>query len=420
MIEILVTACVTVVCVLVALNFATAEKRIGKRVRHYYPAGSDQFLRSMGLLLGPGIVEGNRIDTLVNGDRIFPAMLASIAEAERSITFETFVYWGGDVGRRFAEALAAAARKGVAVHVLLDWVGSATMEDGLLDLMVEAGAQVRRYHPPHWHHISRMNNRTHRKLLVVDGKIGFTGGVGIADKWDGDAQSPEHWRDTHFRVEGPVVAQMQAVFMDNWIKVSGEVLHGAVYFPALAPRGELAAHMFSSSPSGGSESMHLMYLMLIAAAERTIDLQASYFVPDRLVVRALLDALKRGVRVRVMVPGRHIDAGIVRRASQGLWGALLNAGVEMYEFLPTMFHCKVMVVDGLVTSVGSTNFDPRSFRLNDEANLNVYDAGFADEQERLFERDLAACRRVTLARWRRRPRWRRMLERGALLLRSQL
>ena len=238
---------------------------------------------------------------------------------------------------------------------------------------------------------------------IVDGKVGFTGGVGIAPQWTGRAQDPAHWRDTHFQVEGPAVAQMQSVFIDNWIKVTGDVLHGPDYFPALAPAGPAFAQMFSSSPSGGSESMQLMYLLAITAASRSIDLSAAYFVPDELTLQALTEALKRGVKLRIVVPGEHIDSDAVRNASRATWGPLLKAGATIAEYEPTMYHCKLMIVDGLLTSVGSTNFDNRSFRLNDEATLNIVDRAFASAQTTTFEADLALARPVTHAQWLARP-----------------
>ena len=274
--------------------------------------------------------------------------------------------------------------------------------------------------PPHWSHLGRLNNRTHRKLLVVDGRIAFTGGVGIAPQWTGRAQDPEHWRDTHFQVEGPVVGQMQAVFLDNWIKVTGHVLHGEDYFPALTAVGDGLAQMFSSSPSGGSESMQLMYLLAITAATHSIDLSAAYFVPDELTLNALVEAIKRGVKLRVVVPGKHIDSDAVRSASKARWGPLLSQGALIAEFEPTMYHCKVMIVDGLLVSVGSTNFDNRSFRLNDEATLNIFDAGFANLQTRIFENDLRLSKPVTFAQWQARPLTEKISESLASLLRSQL
>lgn len=414
------TAGVTLAAVVLALNFTTGEKKIEQRIERLYGVEDPDFLRSMGVLLGPAIVTGNRFEALLNGDRIFPAMLQAIRGARNSVTFESYIYWSGTTGQKFADALSERARAGVKVHVLLDWVGSGKMDAALLDEMKSSGVRIEKFHKPHWYNLSRMNNRTHRKVLVVDGRTGFTGGVGISDLWNGDAQDPQHWRDTHFKAEGPVVAQMQAVFLDNWIKATGEVLHGSNYFPALEAAGKAAAQMFSSSPSGGSESMQLMYLLSITAARRSIDLSSAYFVPDSMSLRALVAAAKRGVRIRVVVPGEHTDTETVRRASRSLWGALLEAGVEIHEYLPTMYHCKVMVVDALWVSVGSTNFDNRSFRLNDEANLNIHDAEFAHRQSGIFEDDLSRSRRINLKQWQQRPLAEKLWEHTAALLRDQL
>ncbi|GHC98993.1 cardiolipin synthase B [Pseudorhodoferax aquiterrae] len=413
-------SCITLVLTLLAVNLAGGERKLEEQVQRSYGTDDVQYQRAMGVLLGPPIVEGNRFQALHNGDSIFPPMLAAIRGAQRSITFETYIYWSGDIGRQFADALSERARAGIPVHVLLDWVGSAKIDEAFLQEMQAAGVQIRKFHKPAWYDITRVNNRTHRKLLVVDGRIGFTGGVGIAPEWTGHAQDPEHWRDSHFAVEGPVVAQMQAVFMDNWIKASGEVLHDERYFPAVSPAGNGRAQVFSSSPTGGSDSMHLMYLLSIAAATRTIDLSSAYFVPDDLAIHALVEAMKRGVRVRIIVPGPIIDAETVRAASRASWGPLLEAGAQISEYQPTMFHCKIFVVDGLLVSVGSTNFDNRSFRLNDEANLNIYDAAFAEELTRQFERDLQQSRRITLQAWQERPLLEKAKERVAALLSAQL
>ena len=414
------TFVLTCAAAVTALNFTSGEKKLEEQVRHEYGLHDAQYQRALGVLLGPPITEGNRLEAFQNGDRIFPPMLAAIRGARHTITFETYIYWSGDIGKAFADALAERARAGVQVHVLLDWVGSSKVDEAFVKEMEAAGVQVRKFHKPRWYDLSKMNNRTHRKLLVVDGRIGFTGGVGIAPAWTGDAQDAEHWRDSHFRAEGPVVAQMQAVFMDNWIKATGDVLHGERYFPALSEVGRQRAQVFSSSPSGGSESMHLMYLLSIAAATRSIDLSSAYFVPDELTVRTLVDAMRRGVRLRIITPGPIIDSQTVRSASRAGWGPLLEAGAEISEYQPTMFHCKVFTVDGLLVSVGSTNFDNRSFRLNDEANLNIYDAEFAAAQTAQFEADLKQSRRVTLQAWRDRPWTEKLQEHLAALLASQL
>ncbi|MBP0589812.1 cardiolipin synthase [Paraburkholderia sp. LEh10] len=420
MLTILLTVVVTLVVVLVIANLSTGEKKIEHKIERLYGSHDPQFIRSMGLLLGPPVVSGNRFEVLVNGDEIFPSMLEAIDGAQKTITFETFIYWSGAIGEQIAAALSKKARAGVAVHVLLDWVGSQKMDPRYLRMLKDAGAQVIQYHKPHWTGLGRMNDRTHRKLLVIDGRIGFTGGVGIAQEWTGHAQDDMHWRDTHFRVTGPVVGHMQAVFMDNWMKTTGNVLHGPDYFPSPSDDGEGLAHMFSSSPSGGSDDMQLMYLMAITAAARSIHLASAYFVPDRLTINAIVEAAKRGVAVQILTPGKRIDAHTVREASRACWGPLLEAGVQMFEYQPTMFHVKLLVVDECLVSVGSTNFDSRSFKLNDEANLNIYDAAFARRQMQIFADDLAKSKRVTLADWNSRSWAEKLVDRVVALLDPQL
>ncbi len=396
------------------------EKVVEHSIPRLYGAEDSQFSRTMGTLLGTGILDGNRVEVLLNGEEIFPAMLQAIRSAKSTITLETFIYWSGSIGSEFTNALAERARAGVKVHVLLDWIGSNKMDASQLELMEQAGVEVWKYRELRWYQLGRLNNRTHRKLLVVDGQTGFTGGVGIADQWTGNAQDPEHWRDSHYRVQGPVVAQMQSVFMDNWIKVSGDVLHGSEYFPPLQPVGSGKAHVFSSSASGGSESMRLMYLLAITAASRAIHLSTPYFIPDTLTIKALTDAAKRGVTVQIITVGSHADSETVKRASRARWGALLEAGVEIYEYLPTMYHCKVMIVDGLWTTVGSTNFDPRSFSLNDEANVNYFDRDFALRQTEIFQEDLTRSRQVSFQEWKNRPLVEKFWEHAASLFGSQL
>ncbi|UHQ19224.1 phospholipase D-like domain-containing protein [Lysobacter sp. KIS68-7] len=417
---VIVTVVVTGLLVVIGLNFATPEKKLERKVEHHFAVSDPQFRREMGVLLGPAILPGNTVQDLQNGDEIFPAMLSAIASAKKTISFETYIYWNGDVGKRFADALSERARHGVKVHVTIDWAGSYSMDEAQLKQMESAGVEVQRYRPLHWYNLGRMNNRTHRKLLIVDGRVAFTGGVGIGDPWQGNAQDKDHWRDVHFRVEGPVVAQFQAAFNDNWIKTTGRVLNGPDNFPPLEPKGEVAAHMFVSSPAGGSESMHLMYLMAIAAAEHSIDLEAAYFIPDPLVVAALRDARKRNVRIRVLVPGKNTDSDAARLASKSGWGPLLKAGIEISEYEPTMFHNKMLIVDRQVVSVGSTNFDLRSFRLNDEASLNVYDAAFAERMTQVFEQDLAKGKPYTYETWEQRPLKEKFMETFVLPIKSQL
>jgi cardiolipin synthase len=395
----------TLIVVIVALNFRRPEKEPHHKVERFYDTKDPQFRREMGVLLGPAIVGGNRIHALQNGDEIFPAMLEGIAAAKRTITFETYIYWSGQIGEQFARALIDRARAGVRVHVMLDWIGCDKMSHQLVAEMKTGGVEVERYHAVHWYSLGRLNNRTHRKVLIIDGSISFTGGVGIADQWLGHAQDPAHWRDMHFKVTGPVAAQMQAAFLDNWIKTTGHVLHGDGYFPAIEASGPQEMQMFISSPEGGSDSMRLMYLTAITAAQRTIDMEAAYFVPDRLMIREMIAARKRGVRIRMLVPGADIDSKVVGIASKREWGPLLESGVEIHVYQPTMLHCKMLIFDEYMVSVGSTNFDMRSFELNDEASLNIYDAHFAGEMTEVFARDLESSIPYTLGQWERRS-WR--------------
>ncbi len=410
----------TLVIVWLGANLATGEKKVVHRIEHRYGVQDPRFVRTMGDLLGPQVVSGNRFQTLLNGDAIFPAMLTAIRNARRSIDFETYIYWSGDIGKQFADALAERARAGVKVHVMLDWVGTGKIDEAIIDELKRAGAEVERYHKPSWTGLGKLNNRTHRKLLIVDGTVGFTGGVGIAELWTGHAQDRDHWRDTHFQLEGPAVAQMQAVFMDNWMKTTGAVLYDEDYFPTISPVGDGAAQVFMSSANGGNASVELMYLLAVTSAEKTIRLSNSYFVPNDVAIGSFIEAMKRGVKVQILMPGEYIDSETARKASRAKWGALLEAGAELYEYQPTMFHVKSMIVDEFMVSVGSTNFDERSFRLNDEANLNVYDANFAKEQVRIFEEDLAKSKRITLAMWQARPWTEKVMEKLAKILDSQL
>jgi cardiolipin synthase len=411
---------VTLVIVFFAANLRTPEAKVEHRIEHLYGIRDPLFQREMSALLGPTIVSGNEIQALQNGDEIFPAMLAAIREAKSTIDFETYIYWSGNTGAEFAEALIERAKAGVKVRLMLDWVGSVKMDAALLSSMRQAGIEVERYHAVHWYSLGTLNNRTHRKVLIVDGRIGFTGGVGIADQWAGHAQDPDHWRDSHFRIEGPVVAQMQAAFLDNWIKTTGRVLHGEEYFPTLAARGEKQMQMFMSSPAGGSASMRLMYLTAITAATSSIDIEAAYFIPDRLMTSELIKARRRGVRVRILLPDKHIDSETVRVATKIAWGPLLENGAEIYEYDPTMLHCKMLIFDRVMVSVGSTNFDMRSFELNDEASLNVYDEAFALQMSQVFERDMAAASPYSYQQWQHRPWTQKLAERVLIPIRSQL
>ena len=411
---------ITAIVVFLAMSLGRSDKTVSRRLTHRFAVTDPQFHREMSVMLGPTITQGNQVTALQNGAEIFPAMLAAIRSARHSVTFETYIYWSGTIGREFSTALAERARAGVPVHVTIDWAGSVKLDQALVDEMTAAGVEIEHYRPLRWYNLGRFNNRTHRKLLIVDGRIAFTGGVGIADQWSGRAEDPEHWRDSHFRAEGPVVAQFQAAFNDNWMKMTGRVLRGPAYFPELLPSGTIQAQLFIASPAGGSESMHLMYLMAVASAATTVDLAAAYFVPDELLIEALIEARRRGVRVRVLLPGPHIDSETVRIASKSEWGPLLREGVEIHLYQPTMMHTKMLVVDTALVSVGSTNFDYRSFRLNDEASLNVFDVPFAEQMTSVFELDLRDATAFTYAMWRDRPLRERIAETLILPIKSHL
>lgn len=402
-----------------AVSAGCAAPSVPYKVASEYDVRDPQFVGSMGSLFGQVLIGGNTVDSLVNGDEIFPAMLDGIASAQRTITFETYLFLPGEVAATFAKALAERARAGVKVHVIIDYVGGGAVETPDIAMMKQAGADVRWYHPLSWWQLwstMKVNFRTHRKLLVIDGKVGFIGGVGIADQWEGDAQDPFHWRDNHYRVEGPIVAQLQAAFIDNWIDITGQVLHGKDYFPALEPRGEMVAQVLKSSVNGGGESVQLMYIMSFAAARRRVCLATPYFVPDRVTMNAITAATKRGVKVQVIVPGRHTDSPLSLQSSRAKWGELIRAGVEIYMYEPTMYHTKLMVVDDLWVSIGSANLDSRSFKLNDEANMNVLDPGFAAEQVRIFETDLRQSRRVTYDEWSKRSMIKKLLDSMSTLM----
>src|ERR1700693_354972 len=385
---------------LLGLGFLLAgcAMKLGKQPRQevtsLYSARSPEFQQAAGSLLGPDFIGGNSISTLVNGDEIFPAMLSAIRSAKRSINLETYVFWDGDVAKQFTAALSERARAGVAVNLILDAQGTQKMGITNKKQLQDAGAKIVKYHSVFWPDPRRYNNRSHRKLLIVDGTVAFIGGAGIADLWAGNADSPKHWRDNHYEVTGPVVAQLQGSFVSNWIKTRGDVLHGAKYFPPLEDSGSLQAQAIRSGAH--YENLDLMYLLAIASAKKTLRIENAYFLPDDLVRKELVEAAKRGARVEIIVPGKKIDQKLVRSASRRHWAELLNAGIKIYEYQPTMLHAKLMIVDDKFVSVGSGNFDNRSIRLNDADNLDVLSSDFAAQQIHLFEIDKRRSHEVTL------------------------
>lgn len=414
---------------------------INYNVVQRYTTADPQFVYSMGNAFGQSFVGENQVTTLVDGEAIFPAMLEAIESAQKTITFETYIWMEGQVASRFVEALTERAAAGVRVHMIIDAVGGTAANWEQLKRLSDAGADIRQYHPLRWWQIgsaTKLNYRTHRKLLIIDGRIGFIGGVGISDWWlhgEGDDDGEEDdeieedekdeeggpWRDNHYRVEGPVVGKLQGAFVENWIEMTGEILHGEEYFPKIEPAGDMVAQVINSSTASVDQSVQVMYLMSLAAARERICLATPYFVPDEPTRREILNARVRGVKVQVIVPHPdETDSMLTHQASRAGWGELLKAGVEIYEYEPTMYHVKMMVIDDLWVSIGSANLDNRSFKLNDETNLNVLDSEFAAEQMRLFEADLARARRVQLDGWKARPWWQKVLDGTSTLMESQL
>lgn len=382
--------------------------------------GEPAFRSTLVAYTGNAVVPGNRVDLLLNGDQIFPAKIAAIRAARKSITYAQYVFEEGAPAADVAQALAERCRAGLPVHVLLDGVGALAIPSQYRDWMTEAGCEVATFRPLRPWTIDRANERNHRRILVVDGTVGFTGGSGTSGKWSGNGKEDGFWRDTDVRVEGPVVEQLQGAFAENWLEATGVALGGAAYFPRPTEiKDGVDAQVVRSSPSGGSAAMYTMFLLAMASARRSIYITNPYFVPDEKMVLTLLQARRRGVRVVLLLPGA-IDHNIVRQASRGELGRLLKEGVEIHEYRPALLHAKTMVIDSMWATVGSTNLDRRSFALNEELNLVIYDATVARRLEQVFEKDLAQSRPVTYAKWNNRGLLSRVLELLAEPVRGQL
>jgi cardiolipin synthase A/B len=381
----------------------------------------ERFMVTAEALTGAPVSVGDDVELLVNGDQIFPAFLETIEHAQRSINLLTYVYWRGDIATQVAEALCRKAEQGVEVNVLLDAIGTAKMERGVIEQMRGCGVRVARFRPLKPYAIRRANNRTHRKILVADGKAGMTGGLGIAEEWTGNAEDPEHWRDTHVRVRGPVVRGLQGAFADNWLEATGEVLTGDAYLPHLEPVDDGGPMQVVRSAAGvGDTDVEALYFLAIASARERLDLTAAYFAPRPAFVEALKESARRDVDVRILVPGPHIDKGFVRMAGRATYDELLDAGVRIWEYQPTMLHAKSMVVDGAWSSVGSVNFDNRSFQLHDEATLCVQSERFARQLTEQFERDLEVSDEMRAGRFARRSVPHRAQEKVLQLARREL
>jgi cardiolipin synthase len=387
---------------------------------HEFSVESDEFLSTITGATGVEFVPGNSLCILNNGDEFYPEMLRAIAEAEQSITIEAYIYWAGSVGRQFAGALAARARKGVAVKILLDAIGCSTIGEEILKTLNEGGCQIAWYHPIRWYTLGRFNNRTHRKSLIIDGYIAFTGGAGIADHWLGNAQDPDHWRDIQIRLEGPGVAPLQSAFAQGWLETTGELITGEAFYPPCVEHGRVALQTVLSSPEIGASAVRIMYYLSIVCSRKSVWIANPYFVPDQVALDILVDAKKRGVDVKIMVAGRYNDSRLARLNGTRLYGPLLEAGIGIYEFNRTMLHHKIMIVDGTWATIGTTNFDNRSFAHNAENNVCFNDPGSVRELEAAFRRDMDGCQQVGVQEWRRRPLWAKSIEGVVSLLQDQV
>jgi len=386
------------------------------------PIESDEFLCILEAITDAKVNHGNRIEVLTNGEVYYEAELEAIRAARSSVNLEAYIFQKGEVTRRFIEALTERARAGVEVRLTLDAIGSFASWDSYFKDLRAAGGQVGWYHGFRWSTLARINNRTHREIIVVDGQVGFLGGAGFADHWlKGDEKNPR-WRDTMFRIEGPAVTSLQAAFVENWLESSGEILTDIKFFPAQKEgKGETAALIIDSSPTTGmSTRARILYQTLLASAQKSILITTPYFLPDRSARHELVRAIReRDVEVKIIVPGAHSDHLLTRRSSRRLFGDLLKAGAQIYEYEAAMIHAKTMVIDGLWCVVGSTNFDNRSFGLNDEVNLAAEDAALATRLSEDFARDMKESRAVSYEEWRRRSIFERVHEWFGWLLERQ-
>lgn len=362
------------------------------------------FLLLLGSLVDAAINRTGRLDVLTNGSAFYPAILAAFRSAQRSINLEAYVFQKSEIARQYVDVLAERARAGVQVNLVLDAFGSLGAPDRFFAPLLQAGGRVVRYNRLTWYRLLRMDSRTHRELAIVDGKLGFIGGAGVADQWFNGVKAKPIWRDTMVRVEGEAVANLQATFAENWLQAAGELLVGSAYFPDIQCPEAMTTLVINSTPTaGGSTRARILMQLLIASTKGKIAITTPYFLPDRTLLRELRRALERGAHVQILVPGRKSDHMLTRSTSRIAYGELLKAGAEVYEYQPSMIHAKVLIVDELWAVVGSTNFDNRSFGINDEVNLAVYDRAVAQRLNADFTADLRQSQRITLEDWRRRP-----------------
>jgi cardiolipin synthase len=372
-----------------------------------------RFRRTLEGVIGVPATEGNRIDVLRNGDEIFPAMLEAIEAAENTIDFLTFVYWEGSIGGEFAQRLAARASANVRVRVLLDAWGANSMEPALVDLMTEAGVKLHWFRPIHKLRPSTLNHRTHRKVLVVDEATAFTGGVGIADEWRGDARDETEWRDTHFRVRGPGVDGLRSAFLDNWVETDDELFEdGFDRFPLQPEAGSAVVQCVRGASETGSSDVATLFRTLLQLARERVRITTAYFVPDEELTRRICDARVRGVDVQILIPGPNADKRFVQIAGEASFEPLLDAGVEIFSYQTSMLHAKIMTIDGMVSSIGSANVNSRSTVCDEEVNLVTIDRDLTSLLDRHFDEDLEQSVNLSPERWERRPLAQRALEKA--------
>jgi cardiolipin synthase len=398
-----------IVALILIVGLVIAQDQETLRVRSELAAEDPRSLQHVASLVGTGVSSRNSFDVLENGDEIFPAMLEAIAAARQRISFETYIYEEGELADLFTAALAGAAERGVRVNLVVDAVGSGGMSEKHYQRLQEAGSHAAVFNEARWYRLEEVNYRTHRKLLIVDGEVAFTGGVGVADHWLGDAQDEDHWRDTMIRVRGPIVRLVEGAFYENFIESHSVAVPQLSLDVAPQPQDNEAI-VVKSMPSGGSSDLKRLYLLTIAIARKTLDIQSPYIVTDESMRWALQDAVSRGVRVRLLMEGDETDALPVKFASRAAYDQLLGMGIELYEYQPTMMHAKVIVVDGIWSMFGSANFDNRSLELNDELNIAVMDRDLARRLTGSFEGDLQRSRRIELDAWRQRPVFERTRE----------
>ncbi|MGQ0744580.1 MAG: phospholipase D-like domain-containing protein [Acidimicrobiales bacterium] len=378
---------------------------------------AQRYRRSLEGLLGVPATEGNQIEVLRNGNQIFPAILAAIDEARSTVDFLTFVYWEGDIGRQVAEVLAQRARAGVRVRVLLDAFGAHTMDPSLVERMREAGCLVEWFRPLDHRRPWVNNHRTHRKVLICDEEVAFTGGVGIADEWKGDARGPAEWRDTHFSLRGPAVDGLRAAFLANWAESEHQIFDAKVdRFPAQPQNGESTVQVVRGESAAKWSDITTLMRSLLCLADQRLWITTAYFVPDPGTTDLLVAAARRGVEVRVLVPGPHADKRFVQLAGESRYQRLLDEGVRIWAYQPTMLHAKVLTVDGQVATVGSANFNRRSLVLDDEVNLVVFDPALVATLDEDFAQDLSMSRELVSRRWRRRSVGQRAKEAAATVV----